>query len=180
MRHQVHISKGIFLERRFNEIESILRKDHGSHSPRDLHMLSLWLEFLKFTFLWVLVWQSEGHQEEDVPPASTLGFPRWPNPKAKYTGTVSLAQISYVWLLLFPCLTTLQTSMGIDNVSNHLLGHSAQSLPPVGFCTMKNFFSSIFVSQTNVEAPFLQTDSVGGDITIDLQVLSLTMGDIQQ
>ena len=44
---------------------------------------------------------------------------------------------------------------------------------------MENFFSS-FVRQTNVEAPFLQTDSVGGDITIDLWVLSLTMGDIQQ
>lgn len=143
MRHQVHISKGIFLERRFNEIESILRKDHGSPSPRDLHMLSLWPEFLKFTFLWALMWQSEGHQEEDVPPASTLGFPWWPNPKAKYTGTVSLAQISYVWLLSFLCLTTLQTSKGTDNISNHLPGHSLQSLPPVGFSTMKNFLLHI-------------------------------------
>ena len=147
-------------------------------SPRDLHMLSLWPEFLKFTFLWVLMWQSEGHQEEDVPPASTLGFPRWPKPKEKYTGTVSLAQISYVWLLPFPCLTTLQTSKGTDNISNCLRGHSPQSLPPVGFSTVENFFSFIFVGQTNVETPFLQTDSIGGDITIDLQVLILTMGDI--
>ena len=122
----------------------------------------------------------EGHQEEDVPPASTQGFPRWPKPKAKYTGTVSLAQISCVWLLPFPCLTTLQTSKGIGNISNCLPGHSPQSLPPAGFSAVENFFSSIFFGQTNVEAPFLQTDSVEGDITIDLWVLSLTMWDIQQ
>lgn len=170
------ISKGIFLERRFNEIEKHTQERSWQSVPEIYICYLCDLNFWNSPSVGTNV-VSEGHQEEDVPSASTLGFPRWPKPKAKYTGTVSLAQISYVWLLPFLCLTTLQTSKGIDNIWTPLPGHSPQSLPLVGFSTVENFFSSIFVGQT-IEAPFLQTDSVGGDITIDLQVLILTMGDI--
>lgn len=162
MRHQNHISKGIFLERRFNEIESILRKDHGSQFQRFTYAISVTLNFWNSPFCGTNVaeWGASGRM---FPLPPLLGFPRWPKPKAKYTGTV---QSCPDFLCVAPSVSLSPApsdpARGIDASQTLYQAILPQKSSSGRILYSGKLFSSIFVGQTNLEAPFLQTDSVGG------------------
>lgn len=146
------------------------RKYHSSHNLRDLHILSLWFEFLKFTILWIQIWQS-GY-------GRTLGR----------EGSPCLHSRLH-WVIH-------SQKQNCRDCPHHLLvqqGNRQHLNPPTQAILLmvcfpenslhwKNPSSSFFPGQPNAERPPTPSPanrSVGGGVTINLKGLSLTSGHLE-